>query len=209
MNIKLNKLSVIIISLLVAVFLSYCSEPQKSGDTGESANTEGPVNATEPANTGASANVEDPSEFPMGSIQIGVICSDLQRSIDFYTKVIGMTKTGNFSVNEAFAEKSGLTGGVPFYVTVLKLKDEPEAAEWKLMSFGKEATHPPQKYIQDDIGMQYITIFVKSMKPFLERLKAHNVVLLEETPAFLEDGRQFVLVQDPDGNFIELIGPAE
>ena len=102
-----------------------------------------------------------------------------------------------------------MTGGVPFDVTVLKLIDRPEAAEWKLMSFGKEAAHPAQKYILDDIGIQYVTIFVKSMKPFLERIRNHNVELLEETPTFLEDGRQFVLVQDPDGNFVELIGPAE
>lgn len=209
MNIKLNNLSVILISLVLAVLLSNCSEPQKSGDNGESANNGEPANTGEPANVEESAIVEDPGEFPMGSIQIGVICFDLQKSIDFYTEVIGMTKTGGFSVDEAFATKSGLTGGVPFDVTVLKLKDEPEAAEWKLMSFGKEATHPPQKYILDDIGMQYITIFVKSMKPFLERINEHNVTLLEETPTFLEDGRQFVLVQDPDGNFIELIGQAE
>lgn len=196
MNIKLNTLSAIFISLVLAVLLSNCSEPQKSANTGEPANAEDP------------AIVEDASEFPMGSIQIGVICSDLQKSIDFYTKVIGMTKTGGFSVDEAFSAKSGLTGGVPFDVTVLKLKDQPEAAEWKLMSFNKESAHPNQKYILDDVGMQYITIFVKSMKPFLERINNHNVTLLEETPTFLEDGRQFVLVQDPDGNFIELIGPA-
>lgn len=197
MKIKLKNLSVIFAGMLLAVFLSNCTEPQKSVDTGE------PTVVEEPA------VVKNLSEFPMGSIQIGVICSDLQQSIDFYTEVIGMTKTGGFSVDEAFAEKSGLTGGVSFDVTVLKLKDEPEAAEWKLMSFGKEAAHPPQKFILDDIGMQYITIFVKSMKPFLERINMHNVTLLEETPTFLEDGRQFVLVQDPDGNFIELIGPAE
>jgi catechol 2,3-dioxygenase-like lactoylglutathione lyase family enzyme len=197
MNIKLNNLYVIILSLVLAVLLSNCSEPQKSDDNEDAAIVEEP------------AIVEDPSEFAMGSIQIGVICSDLQKSIDFYTKVIGMMKTGNFSVDQTFATKSGLTGGVPFYVTVLKLKDDPEATEWKLMSFGKEAAHPPQKYILDDIGMQYITIFVKSMKPFLERINRHNVELLEETPTFLEDGRQFVLLQDPDGNFIELIGPAE
>jgi catechol 2,3-dioxygenase-like lactoylglutathione lyase family enzyme len=196
MNIKLNTPSAIFISLVLAILLSNCSEPQKSANTGEPANAEDP------------AIVEDASEFPMGSIQIGVICSDLQKSIDFYTKVIGMTKTGGFSVDEAFAAKSGLTGGVPFDVTVLKLKDQPEAAEWKLMSFNKESAHPNQKYILDDVGMQYITIFVKSMKPFLERINNHNVTLLEETPTFLEDGRQFVLVQDPDGNFIELIGPA-
>lgn len=191
MKMKRNNFSSIFSGLVLAIILTSCSEPQKSVDTQEP------------------AVVEDASEFPMGSIQIGVITSDLQQSIDFYTKAIGMTKTGGFSVDESFAAKSGLTGGVAFNVTVLKLIDNPEAAEWKLMSFGKEAAHPQQKYIQDDIGMQYVTIFVKSMKPFLERLERHNVELLEETPTFLEDGRQFVLVQDPDGNFIELIGPAE
>jgi catechol 2,3-dioxygenase-like lactoylglutathione lyase family enzyme len=191
MKVKHNNFSVFLTGLVLAIFLSNCSEPQKSADTQEP------------------AVVEDVSEFPMGSIQIGVITSDLQKSIDFYTKVIGMTKTGAFSVDETFAAKSGLTGGLRIDVTVLKLKDDPEAAEWKLLSFGKEATHPPQKYIQDDVGIQYITIFVKSMKPFLERLEKHNVEHLEEMPTFLEDGRQFVLVQDPDGNFIELIGPAE
>ena len=191
MKIKGNNFSVFLTGLALAIFLSNCSEPQKSADTQKP------------------AVVEDVSEFPMGSIQIGVITSDLQKSIDFYTRVIGMTKTGAFSVDETFAAKSGLTGGLRIDVTVLKLKDDPEAAEWKLLSFGKEATHPPQKYIQDDVGIQYITIFVKSMKPFLERLEKHNVEHLEEMPTFLEDGRQFVLVQDPDGNFIELIGPAE
>jgi catechol 2,3-dioxygenase-like lactoylglutathione lyase family enzyme len=138
-----------------------------------------------------------------------LVTADLERSIDFYVNVIGMTKTGSFSVDEAFAEKSGLTGGIPFDVTVLKLKDDPEAAEWKLMSFGKEPSHADQKYIQDDTGMQYITLFVKSMKPFIERFNQYNITLLEETPTFLEDGRQFVLVQDPEGNFIELIGPSK
>jgi catechol 2,3-dioxygenase-like lactoylglutathione lyase family enzyme len=176
---------------LFTIFIFHCTNPPKQEQEDEN------------------TVIGDDSEFPSGSIQIGVITRDLERSVDFYTNVIGMIKTGGFSVDEAFAERSGLTGGIPFEVTVLKLKDSPDAAEWKLMSFGKEPTHSPQKFIQDDIGMQYITIFVKSMKPIFERLEKHNVTPLEETPTFLEDGRQFVLVQDPDGNFIELIGPAE
>ena len=179
------------IGLILPLLNLNCSKPQK------------------PVEEPATPIVEDTSEFPTGTIQIGVIVQDLEKSIDFYTNVVGMTKTGGFSIDEAFGKKSGLTGGEPFDVTVLKLKDNPDAAEWKLMSFGKDPAHPPQKNIQDDIGMQYITIFVKSMRPFIERLEKHNVTLLEETPTFLEDGRQFVFFQDPDGNFIELIGPAE
>jgi catechol 2,3-dioxygenase-like lactoylglutathione lyase family enzyme len=192
-------LTILLPGLIITIITSYCSNPQKAVEESETPAVE---------KTEAPA-VVDTSEFPTGTIQIGVIVQDLKKSVDFYTNVIGMTKTGGFSIDAAFGEKSGLTGGEPFDVTILKLKDSPEAAEWKLMSFGKEPTHPPQKYIQDDIGMQYITIFVKSMKPFLERLEKHNVTLLEETPTFIGDGRQFVFLQDPDGNFIELIGPSE
>jgi hypothetical protein len=45
------------------------------------------------------------------------------------------------------------------------------------------------------------------MKPLLERIKKHDVKMLGKTPAMLNETRQFVLVQDPDGTFIELIGP--
>jgi hypothetical protein len=94
-------------------------------------------------------------------------------------------------------------------VTVLKLEDSPEASEWKLMSFGKKGTHPKQKFIHDDTGMQYITIQVKSLKPIIERLRQRKVAFLGTTPTPLNKNAHFVLVQDPDGNFVELIGPLE
>ena len=149
----------------------------------------------------------DDDEFSSGTISVGVIVSDLERSVEFYTGVIGMTKTGGFAVNVEFSKKSGLTGGQPFEVTILKLKNNEQSTEWKLMSFDKKAVHDHSKFIQDDTGVQYITIFVTSMKPFLERITKNDVRILSETPTLLEDGRHFVLIQDPDGTFIELIGP--
>ena len=120
-----------------------------------------------------------------------------------------MVKTGSFDLNEDFTKRSGLSDGVPFSVTVLKLEDSPEANEWKLMSFGKKAAHPKQNFIQDDVGMQYITINVKALRPIIERLKQKNVPFLGSTPTALSSDLQFLLVQDPDGNFIELIGSME
>jgi catechol 2,3-dioxygenase-like lactoylglutathione lyase family enzyme len=146
-------------------------------------------------------------EFSTEIIQVGVVVADLEKSVDFYTNVVGMVKTGGFSVNEDFGKKSGLTGGLPFDVTILKLKDSPAANEWKLMSFNRKAAHPRPAYIQDDTGVQYITINVTSLKPFLERIKKYNVPLLGDTPIPLDETSHFVLIQDPDGTFIELIGP--
>ncbi|MGQ8336909.1 VOC family protein [Sunxiuqinia sp. A32] len=145
--------------------------------------------------------------FAKNTIQVGVVVEDMDAALDFYMNVLGMVKRPGFSVDAEFAKRSGLSNGIPFDVTVLKLEDSDDAQEWKVMSFGKKANHPKQKYMSDDTGMQYTTILVKSMTPFLERIKKYNIELLGETPIKLDEQRLFVLIQDPDGNFFELIGP--
>lgn len=147
------------------------------------------------------------SEFSSNLISVGSVVTDIEKSLDFYINVIGMKKVSEFDVDEEFSKISGLADGVTFHVDVLKLEDSPEANQWKIISFGKEAAHPMPKYIQDDTGMQYITIMVKSLEPFLKRIKKHNVKLLGDTPVPLGTDQHFVLVQDPDGTIIELIGP--
>ena len=92
------------------------------------------------------------SNFTSKSIGVGVVVADMERSLDFYVNGIGMVKTGNFTINEEFGKRGGLTGGVAAEVNILKLENSPEATDWKLMSFGKKAAHPKPKFIQDDTG---------------------------------------------------------
>ena len=172
--------------LLLAMFFSFKSYSQ---------------NATNPPPT--------TSNFTSKLIGVGVVVADIEKSVDFYVNGIGMVKTGSFNIAEDFAKRSGLSNGVPFAVTVLKLENSPEANEWKLMSFGKKATHPKQNFIQDDTGVQYITINVKALKPIIEKLKQRNVPFLGSSPTPLNRTSQLLLVQDPDGTFLELIGPME
>jgi len=147
--------------------------------------------------------------FSSNLIGVGVVVSDLQQSIDFYTGVIGMKEVREFSIDEEFSRISGLTGGIPFLVKVLQLEESPEANVWKLISFGKAAGHSIPHHIQDDTGMQYITLHVTRLAPFLDRIKKHGVKLLGETPVPMDAERHFALIQDPDGTFIELIGPMD
>ncbi|MFO7668635.1 MAG: VOC family protein [Bacteroidales bacterium] len=153
------------------------------------------------------ANIMAQSEFSSKLIGVGLVTKDIDKSLDFYLNVICMKKVGEFEVAAEFAKSSGLSDGVPFHVDVLKLEDSPDANQWKLMSFNKEAAHPLPAFIQEDNGMQYITIMVNSLAPFLKRIKKHNVKLLGDTPVPLDEENHFVLVQDPDGTFVELIGP--
>jgi hypothetical protein len=76
-----------------------------------------------------------------------------------------------------------------------------------MLSFDKKSARSHSKFIQDDTGVQYITIFVTSITPILERIQKYNIRILSETPTVPEDGRHFVLIQDPDGTFIEPAGP--
>ena len=50
-------------------------------------------------------------------------------------------------------------------------------------------------------------INVTKLQPFIDRIKRHNVELLGDTPIPLSSERHFVLIRDPDGTFVELIGP--
>jgi len=148
-----------------------------------------------------------PNEFSNPTIFVGSVVTDLAKSVDFYTNIIGMTKTSEFSVDGPKAKELGLTDGRPVDVTVLKLQDSPQANEWKLMSFGTKAGHKKPKYLHDDTGMQYITILVNHLNPIIERIEKNNIQILSGKPSDLGDGRFFILFQDPDGTFVELIGP--
>lgn len=151
--------------------------------------------------------VAKPDEFSSTTIGIGVVVSDLDRSVAFYTDVIGMVPTGEFRIGEDFSKRSGLANGRPTQVKVLRLGEGREATQWKLMSFGPAAEKQSLTHISERTGVRYITILVKDLTPILQRIKQHGVKLLGETPVPLGENDHFILIQDPDDTFIELIGP--
>lgn len=147
------------------------------------------------------------NNFARSAISIGVVVEDLDKSLDFYRNVVGMVQVREFTVDSEKAKRMGLSEGEPFDIKVLKLENSEEAAELKLMSFNRKTSHHNQNFIPDENGIRYLTLFVDSMAPILKRIKNLKVKTLGQTPTMLDADRQFVLIQDPDGNFIEFIGP--
>lgn len=148
-----------------------------------------------------------PGEFSSPTIGIGVVVRDLDQALAFYTGVVGMIQTGGFTINGDFAKRAGLTDGPSAQVKVLRLGDGEHATQWKLMTFGDAAKPVRSDHIHNHTGMRYITIHVTNLTPILRRIKQQQVRLLGETPVPLGPDNHFVLIQDPDGTFIELIGP--
>ena len=146
-------------------------------------------------------------EFSKQSIDIGVVVSDIDASVSFYTKVLGFKEVPGFAVPGPQGKAIGIIDNLDVNIRVFVLGDGPEAAKIKLMSFPKKpGVKPAQDYIHSTIGLSYLTIFVKDMAPSLERIKKANVKLLGETPVDLGGGTLLTAVQDPDGNFIEIVG---
>lgn len=157
--------------------------------------------------TGYSQKKSAKEAFEQNHIQIGIVAYDLDKTLNFYTNILGMKKVSEFSVNKDFSLKSGLANGMPFDVTVLQLNDNKESSIIKIMSFKNKLKKKNDDFIKDNVGVRYYTIHVKALKPYIERLKKNNIKFLGNTPIQLNKDKQFVAIQDPNGIFIELIGP--
>ncbi len=148
-------------------------------------------------------------DFSSKTIQIGMVVSDLRESLKFYKDVVGMVQVGRteFDVDADFSKRSGLADSLAIHVEVLKLGAGENATSLKLMTFGERAKKQQNRFIHSHTGIQYLTIFVTALEPILARIEEHKVKLLGETPIPLGERGSFVLIQDPDGTFVELIGP--
>jgi len=82
-----------------------------------------------------------------------------------------------------------------------------EATEIKLVQFKDPLNQKADGPIQGSNGVRYMTLFVDDVMAVVERLKAEGIALEGECPLKLGNGADFVVVKDPDGVFVELIGP--
>jgi catechol 2,3-dioxygenase-like lactoylglutathione lyase family enzyme len=148
-----------------------------------------------------------PGDFTSATIDFGIVCSDVERSVDFYTQAVGLTELAGFDVPADFGKDSGLTNNQPFHVHVLVAGEGDKATKLKLMDF-KNATgkKSDQSFIHSTLGMRYTTIFVKDITVANMRMIAYGTMPLGKGLVEIPDGRFLGLYKDPDGNFIELVG---
>ncbi len=151
---------------------------------------------------------EPASEFSKATIDIGMVVKDAARTAGFLTNAIGFKEVPGFSATPELGKKIGLVDGHAVDVRMFVLGDGEQVTHLKVLSFPKaESKQPDQQTIHATLGMRYLTLFVKDMNRAMERLKQARIQPLGETPLDLGGGNYITVVKDPDGNFIELIGP--
>lgn len=152
----------------------------------------------------------DESEFASKTIDLGIVVGDLEKSLNFYTEAVGFQLKGEFTAGVELTRDSGLSAGEELVIKTLTLGEGPGATTIKLMQPDLPAKATDQKYITSSLGFSYLTIRVTSTKTALTRLKKAGVKVLAKGPAVLPGNKiALTVVKDPDGNFVELVGPAD
>lgn len=152
-------------------------------------------------------------KFARNTIDVGIVVSDIEKSVAFYKDVLGFTELDGFDVPAGFAGDTGLSDQQPFHVHVLVLGEADDATKIKLMQF-KDA--PGKKtetaFIHSSLGISYLTIFVEDVAAAVARAKHFATSPLAKGPVALPAGFPadvyLACVKDPDGNIIELVGPS-
>lgn len=151
-------------------------------------------------------------EFARKTIDLGCVVSDIEKSVKFYTEAVGFTEVQGFSVSAQYAGDVGLTANKELNIRVLVLGEGESATKLKLMQLpGVESKKGDIEYIHSQLGFRYLTIFVSDTNAALTRLTNANVKPIAKTPLELPKGLPqgvfLTIVRDPDGNFVELVGP--
>ena len=161
-----------------------------------------PLQAEEPKKTG---------EFASTTIDLGVVVSDVEKSVKFYTEAIGFKEVKGFDVPGDYAKDVGLTNGKALKVRVLVLGDGDSATKLKLIEFpGGKSKKNDSEFIDAEFGFRYLTIFINDTGAATKRLDKAGVKPIakgtQPLPKGFPEGVFLTIVRDPDGNLVELVG---
>jgi len=167
--------------------------------------------ASLPPLLGAQRKPEATSQ-PAAVESVGVISlsvSDLDRAVDFYTRVLTFEKTATQTRRgDEFARIQGLPSSATARVARLRLGDESiELVEYR---------SPPGRAIpadaqSNDRWFQHVAIIVRDMDSAYAKLEAVQVRHASDRPQRLPDwnknagGIQAYYFRDPDGHFLEIL----
>ncbi len=158
------------------------------------------------------ARAADVQKFASETIDLGIVVSDVAKSVKFYTDALGFSETQGFSVGADFCADAGLTDRQALKIRVLVLGTSPSATKIKLMEVpGVKMKQTDNGFIHSQLGYRYLTIHVADATAALARLQKAGAKPIAKgpvaLPAGLPAGMTLTVVRDPDGNLIELVGP--
>jgi catechol 2,3-dioxygenase-like lactoylglutathione lyase family enzyme len=122
-----------------------------------------------------------------GSLDLGVIVSDIKASLNFYQNILGLEFVGITPV---------------WFGTMHRLRFG--TSDFKLI---EPKSFPPRGIIglENQLGFRYVTFVIENLAQLCSELKNAGIEFaLPETE--VRPGVRVAMVKDPDGNIVEFVG---
>ena len=136
-------------------------------------------------------------------LEPGIVCVDIDRMLDFYSRVLGLTI---MSDAEATPKMSSIFGAAPNGFRIVRLQT-PFGERVKLIQV--RDWHPQRipapEWVFHRQGLAYITFIVSNIHEVTAQLTKLGVKLVRPQPVEVRKGFVAIFIEDPEGNFIEFV----
>jgi catechol 2,3-dioxygenase-like lactoylglutathione lyase family enzyme len=156
----------------------------------------------------AALSAADPKPLVSGVDSIGMTVSDLDRSVEFYSRVLSFEKVSEAEVDGADHERLEGVFGLRIRTARMRLGDEFIELTEFLTPRGRPV---PVDTVANDRWFQHIAIITGDMNRAFARLRENKVQFASPAPQRLPDwnpnagGIQAFYFRDPDGHFLEVL----
>lgn len=139
---------------------------------------------------------------------IGITVKEMDRSVKFYTNVLGFTKVSDKEYSGSEVEQLEGVFGIHIRIVKLKLGDEFIELTDYLTAGGRSI---PEDAKSNDLFFQHIAIVVSDMDKAFQQVKKYNVEFVSTAPQTLPksipaaEGIKAFYFHDPDNHNLELI----
>jgi catechol 2,3-dioxygenase-like lactoylglutathione lyase family enzyme len=142
---------------------------------------------------------------------INLVVTDLARSVQFYTEVLGFVKTADVRMEGAWIERIVGLRGVQGLVAFVELPGRAGPRLELLQYVTPAGTALPENSRANTPGLRHVAFRVENLAAMAARLRAAGVTLLSEpvrVPAgvvkFAAGEKSLLYFLDPDGVLLEL-----
>ncbi len=136
-----------------------------------------------------------------GVLMIGLVVSDIDASEKFYTEVLGMVPSGEFSLPASWSDQAGMSEGKPFRVKMFKMLTRESATVLKLAYFDEKPDRESIESVNQQSGVNYLTFLYDDLDTVRKKIIAMDIEVIGTVDENL------IIIRDPDGIFIELYQP--
>jgi len=135
--------------------------------------------------------------------------SDLERSLKFYTEILGLKVTLRADIDDAEISRAIAIPGAKIAAAFLEVPGTPTLIEMFEYVSGAGRSLPEDR-MSSDIGVQHVAFQVDDIDEAYQRLKSKGVSFLTEPITVPQDepnfaGGRICFFSDPDGTTLELL----